>query len=262
MKTKQLKTPITYYGGKQTLLKHMLPLFPEHVCYTEAFAGGAAAFFAKESSELEVINDTNGNLVNFYRELKCNFSALKQRIDATLHSREQHEFAGWVYDNPKFFDAVERAWAVWALSKMGFASKLDGSWGYDKQKNGMPKKITNAKELFTEELSKRLEQTQIECTDGLRIIGSRDSEQAFHFIDPPYVGTDCGHYAGYTLADFDELLELCSRLKGKFMLTMFPHEMLSEYILKYAWRVVEVNRHISVSTTKRRMQTELIVMNY
>jgi DNA adenine methylase len=261
-KLKQLKTPVTYYGGKQTLLKHILPLFPVHNCYTEAFAGGAAAFFAKEPAEVEVINDTNGNLVNFYCVLKNDFKALKLRVDTTLHSREQHEFAGWVYDNPKFFDTIERAWAVWALSKMGFASKLDGTWGYDKAKNSMPKKITNSKEGFTIDLSKQLEQTQIECTDGLRIIASRDGEDTFHFIDPPYVGTNCGHYGGYTLADFDELLELCSGLKGKFMLTMFPNELLSEYAVKFAWRIIEVSRHITVSLTNRRKQTELIVMNY
>ncbi len=39
-----MKTPITYYGGKQTLLRHILPLIPDHVSYTEAFAGGAAVY--------------------------------------------------------------------------------------------------------------------------------------------------------------------------------------------------------------------------
>ncbi|MEG1485585.1 MAG: DNA adenine methylase [Bacteroidales bacterium] len=43
-----MKTPISYYGGKQTLLKHILPLIPEHSLYTEAFAGGYAVLFAKE----------------------------------------------------------------------------------------------------------------------------------------------------------------------------------------------------------------------
>lgn len=30
----RLKTPISYYGGKQMLLKHILPLIPEHTLYT------------------------------------------------------------------------------------------------------------------------------------------------------------------------------------------------------------------------------------
>ena len=54
-----MKTPITYYGGKQTMLKYILPLIPTHSLYTEAFCGGAAVFFAKPPSDGEVINDLN-----------------------------------------------------------------------------------------------------------------------------------------------------------------------------------------------------------
>ncbi len=43
-----LKTPITYYGGKQRMLKYILPLIPKHNVYTECFAGGLAVFFAKQ----------------------------------------------------------------------------------------------------------------------------------------------------------------------------------------------------------------------
>lgn len=262
VKNKTLKTPITYYGGKQSLLKHILPLIPDHTCYTEAFVGGAAIYFAKEPSEIEVINDVNSNLINFYKVFKTRYDELKVKIDSTLHSRDMHELAGIIYDHPLFFEPVERAWALWILSKMSFASKLDGSFGYDKTKNTMTKKITNAKEAFSESLSKRLEHTQIECTDALRIIKSRDTIETFHFVDPPYIGTDCGHYSNYNLMDFQNLLELLSLLEGKFILTMFPHEMLTEYIEKYNWRVVEVERYISASKVKRRKQIELIVMNY
>jgi DNA adenine methylase len=258
-----MKTPITYYGGKQTMLKHILPLIPEHNLYTESFAGGAALFFAKMQSGIEVINDINQNLVNFYKVLKYDYNALKIKIESTLHSRSTFDFAGWVYDNPLYFDNVERAWAVWALSKMGFASKLNGTFGYDREKNSICKKITNAKELFTEELSKRLENTQIECTSAFKVIESRDSVNAFHFVDPPYINSDCGHYSDtFNLSDFERLLELLSNLKGKFILTMFPHEVLSEFSLKNDWRTIEVERTISASKTSRRRQIELIVRNY
>lgn len=47
----RLKTPISYYGGKQMLLKHILPLIPEHTLYTEAFCGGCAVLFAKPPAQ-------------------------------------------------------------------------------------------------------------------------------------------------------------------------------------------------------------------
>lgn len=47
MEKLNLKTPITYYGGKRKMVNHILPLIPEHSLYAEPFAGGAAIFWAK-----------------------------------------------------------------------------------------------------------------------------------------------------------------------------------------------------------------------
>ena len=49
------RTPISYYGGKQTMLPHILPLIPEHTIYTEAFFGGGAVFWAKQPVKTEII---------------------------------------------------------------------------------------------------------------------------------------------------------------------------------------------------------------
>lgn len=259
----KIKTPISYYGGKQTMLKHILPLIPLHKSYTEAFCGGAAVFFAKEPVDVEVLNDINGELINFYQVFKQSSKELKQEIESTLHSRNLHLYAQMIYHLPEHFSKVKRAWALWYMSKVGFASKLDGSYGYDKSRNTTVKKLCNAKEFaIAEAVAKRLENTQIESADALRIIKSRDTLETFHFVDPPYIGTNCGHYNGYNDQHFIALLELLSTVNGKFMLTMFPHEILDKYIKQNGWKVKEITRTISASKTNRRKQVELITMNY
>ena len=85
-----MKTPISYYGGKQTMLKHILPLIPKHRLYTEAFCGGAAVLFAKRPSEAEIINDLNMNLTVFYWMCQACYPELKQEIEKTLHCRDIH----------------------------------------------------------------------------------------------------------------------------------------------------------------------------
>ncbi|HTA26729.1 MAG TPA: DNA adenine methylase, partial [Bacteroidia bacterium] len=85
-----MKTPITYYGGKQMMLRHILPLIPKHTIYVEPFLGGGAVFWAKEPSRVEIINDTNAEIVNFYEVTQKNFTALQKEIQATLHSRKRH----------------------------------------------------------------------------------------------------------------------------------------------------------------------------
>lgn len=75
-----MRTPITYYGGKTTMLKHILPLIPPHKLYTEAFCGGAAVLFAKRPADAEVINDINMEITNFYWIAKAYYPDLKAEI--------------------------------------------------------------------------------------------------------------------------------------------------------------------------------------
>lgn len=257
-----MKTPISYYGGKQTLLKHILPLIPRHRLYTEPFCGGAAVLFAKRPSEAEIINDLNMNLTTFYWMCQTCYPELKEEIDRTLHCRDIHAHAAHILCYPDFFSQVQRAWAVWALCKMSFASMLDGTFGYDFE-GGMPKKLSNAKDDFTEALSCRLERVTIENRDALDVISCYDSPSAFHFVDPPYINSDCGHYEGvFDEYCMEQLLKLLEHVKGKFMLTMFPYESIENYANKNGWIIHRVERTISASKTSRRKQEEWIVCNY
>ena len=257
-----MKTPISYYGGKQSILKHILPLIPEHTLYTEAFCGGCSVLFAIPPCDCEVINDVNAELINFYKIAKERYPELKTLIDSTLHSREIHAHAKHINAHPEFFNPVERAWAVWVCSKLGFASMLDGTFGYDRQ-GTTTKKLRNAKDDFTETLCGRLDHVTIECENGINMLKRYDCEGAFHFVDPPYVGTDCAHYNGtFNEQDFEELLEVLSNCKGKFMLTMFPHPRIREYADRFGWKIHTLDRTITASKTSRRRQEEWITCNY
>lgn len=257
-----MRTPITYYGGKQTMLPHILPLVPSHEIYTEAFCGGAALFFAKEPVRAEIINDLNLELVNFYNVVQCDYESLKELIDSTLHSRDVHAHARHILQYPSFFIPVERAWAVWACSKMGFASKLDGSFGYDRR-GTQTNKLRNAKDNFTHELCYRLEHVTIENRDALEVIETYDTPEAFHFIDPPYVGTNCGHYTDmFGRRELGDLLEVLSGVQGKFMLTSFPDDDIQRYVHQHGWHIHKVERTISASRVRRRKQEEWMVVNY
>ncbi|MEM9931268.1 MAG: DNA adenine methylase, partial [Bacteroidota bacterium] len=68
-----MKPPFSYYGGKQRLASRILKMIPEHNLYAEPFVGGGAVFWNKEKSEVEVINDTNRELINFYRVVKQDY---------------------------------------------------------------------------------------------------------------------------------------------------------------------------------------------
>jgi DNA adenine methylase len=260
-----MQTPITYYGGKQRMLKHILPLVPAHNLYCEPFAGGAALFFSKEPVAVNVINDLNSELITFYRVVATRPEAFCELVTQTLNSREQHAHAWHIYNHPVFFTDAQRAWAVWVLSKQGFGGQLSSSFGFDRTEGKRPRKILNAKMLVVDDgLKKLLETATIECDDAPTIIRRFDYEEAFHFIDPPYVGSNMGHYAGmFNEQNLVELLDLCATLKGKFMLTMFPNETIRIYAEKHAWFIHKIERAISACKAEyRRRQEEWMVVNY
>lgn len=264
LKADGLKTPITYYGGKQNMIGKILPLIPDHKLYCEPFCGGAAIFFSKGASLIEVINDTNSELINFYEVVQQDFVSLEKEIKISLHSRRQHRDAQVIYNSPHLFTRIKRAWAVWVLSVMSFSSMLDGSFGYDRSKNQTTKKITVKRESFSEELAIRLQNVQIECTDALRVIRSRDSEHSFFYCDPPYVGSDCGHYDGYSQEDFDMLLETLSKIEGKFLLSSYPNKGLDEFVKEFGWHQKTHQASVSVSVSKRhsKKKIEVLTANY
>ena len=256
----KLKTPITYYGGKQNLIKKILPLFPEHNLYAEPFVGGGAIFWAKQRSNVEVINDTNRELINFYEQVQNNFVDLEKMIRISLHSRSIHSDAVVINSNPHMFTTLERAWALWVLSAQSFASMLDGSWGYDKKRPTTSKKIHNKRDSFTEDLAIRLQNVQIECTDAIRIINSRDNIDSFFYCDPPYFNSDCGHYDGYSIDDFEVLLKTLSKIEGKFILSSYPSDILKEYTKANEWHQTSVKQNVSINNKGKTKKTKIEVM--
>lgn len=259
----EIKPPFSYYGGKQNLCSEILKLIPEHNLYCEPFVGGAAIFFGKKPSTVEVINDTNSELINFYRVVQNNFVGLETYIRISLHSRRLHKDARVIYDNPHMFNELERAWAVWVLATQSFSSMLDGSWGYDKKKATTSKKITSKRESFTEDYAIRLQNVQLECTDALRIIHSRDQKDAFFYCDPPYFNSDCGHYDGYSEQDFEQLLISLSKIEGKFLLSSYPSDILERYSKANQWHHKSFSFNVSVNKGARgKRKTEVLTSNY
>lgn len=254
------RTPITYYGGKQKLVPTILELIPSHTLYCEPFAGGAAVFFAKDPAKVEVLNDTNRELINFYRILKKHPDNLEQEITETLYSRATFNDAWAIYNYPHLFSDIKRAWALWVLSMQGFSGQLSATWGYDKVNNSPVKRMINRRDELSI-AAERLANVQVECTDAIRIIESRDSENAFFYVDPPYFNSDCGHYDGYTEDDFRELLQTLAQIRGKFLLSSYPSDILAEFSQQYGWYTVKKEMRIDAGKSTRK-KIEVLTANY
>ncbi|WP_295794896.1 DNA adenine methylase [Mucilaginibacter sp.] len=210
------------------------------------------------------MNDTNKELMNFYKVVQNDFVSLEKEIRITLHSRDLHRKASVIYNNPDLFNEIKRAWAVWLLSTQSFASMLDSSFGYDKAKNTTTKKIINKRDAFTEDLAIRLQNVQLESADALYVIRSRDGINSFFYCDPPYFNSDCGHYDGYSEQDFENLLITLSKIEGKFLLSSYPSDVLMRYAKEHGWHMWSVEQNVTINNKSGyvKRKVEVLTANY
>lgn len=72
-----------------------------------------------------------------------------------------------------------------------------------------------------------------------------------------------GHYTGmFSEEDLVRLLELLSGIKGKFMMTMYPNDLIRKYAEQNGWIISPVLRTVTASRSSRRKQEEWMIMNY
>ena len=112
-----------------------------------------------------------------------------------------------------------------------------------------------------------MEHVQIENYDACRVIELYDTLDAFHYIDPPYIDSNQGHYDGYSREDFIRLLQCLSKIKGKFLLSSYPSDLLNLYSKEFGWYTKEFKKPLSakkgvLGTKRDRYKTEVLTANY
>lgn len=264
--TVKYTAPLTYYGGKKRIAEWILQYIPSHDIYCEPFFGGGAVFFAKQPSYLEVINDHNGMLINFYRQCQENFDIMASKIQNELHSEFRYHQAEKIYSGQKPASDIEKAVATWLVFNQSWNASARAGWKFDQGSGGSHAGIVfaHARRNFCPWLKKRLQYVQISCRDALQVIRDRDSERTFFYLDPPYPDTNQGHYSGYTWKELEELLTLLQSIQGQFALSNYPSEMISKFSAENNWQLKEftMKKDSNMAAVEGSQKTEVLLMNY
>ena len=114
--------PLCYIGGKNRLAKQIISVLPEHVTYVEPFAGGAQVFFHKERSRVEVLNDLDLEVVNFFRVCQWHYEELIRYLRFCQVSRHLHALLSAT--DPATLTDVQRAGRFFYLLKNSFGGLI------------------------------------------------------------------------------------------------------------------------------------------
>src|SRR6266404_2365235 len=208
--------PLSYIGGKNRLARRLISLFPEHTTYVEPFAGGAQVFFHKEPSEVEVLNDLDGDIVNFFRVCQWHYEELTRYLRFCIVSRKLYEQLQAA--DPRLLTDVQRAGRFFYLQKncyAGLVLKKSYHYGITRRRNYTVDRIPQLMQATHE----RLQGVQIECLPYEEILERYDRPTTLFYLDPPYYGRKLYQF-NFTNADFEVLSELLRKIKGRFILSL------------------------------------------
>jgi len=286
-----MKSPLPYVGGKWTCLPHIEPRLPlKSQKFVEPFGGGANIILYRKRANVEIYNDLDNNVFNFFHVVKFLPHSFNVRLDLLNHCSPQNfkMLTEIVYGNPNYddylklelesaeklfegeqleivkreldekfrFSNVDKAVAYLLLKKISYAS---GGKTYTPT-------IVNveAVKIDVERTSKRLEQIALENRDFRKIFKSHDGKDTFFYIDPPYFGTERMYTNIFGLIDHEDLFRILGNLEGKFLLSYNDCEYIRELAKQYGFYIYAYERPnaIALKYDKENKFPEILIANY
>jgi DNA adenine methylase len=252
-------SPISWFGSKTRLASRIIEYFPNHRVYAEPFGGSAAVLLAKEPAKIEIYNDYDQELVNFFLVLRdpVSFAKLRRAVESTPYARAEFQLAKERCDDS--IESARRFIVRYRQSRMG----LGKEWNYcvNDVRAEMPIAVKRwrAGIGYLPEVHKRFQNIQIECADWRTIISRYDGPETLFYVDPPY-HPDTRIGGGYrhelTHEDHRELVGRLLATQGMIVLSCYDHQAY-EPLGRAAWRRVHFDVPACSSTTRTR-RTETI----
>ena len=234
----------------------IIPLIPEHITYIEPFAGGAQVLFHKTPSNVEVLNDLDFDIVNFFRVCQWHYEELIRYLRYCLISRKWHNLLS--NTRPETLTDIQRAGRFFYLQKNSFGGLIRSRhyhYGVTSAPNYNPRRIPE----IIEAAHKRLQNVQVECLPYEQVLERYDRPTTFFYIDPPYHDRKLYNF-NFETDDFERLAARLAAIKGKFLLSLNDDPEIRRMFADFQIKPVELAYTAKKNATIRHL--ELLIANF
>lgn len=215
---------LDYFGGKWKHANKIIEEFPEHKTFVDVFCGGGSITLRKPRSKNEIINDVNGEVVNFFKVLRDHNLELRERLEKTPYGRDEYYFCRSEVDCD-----IERARRTVVKSWFGIGDSLDNKTGFrvSLSQGGSTTAPWLTYVDYLHLYANRLRGVIIENLDFAECIDRYDKLDTLFYLDPPYVKETRSKKHAYKYdwvdADHARLIDILPKLVGRFVLSGYDH---------------------------------------
>ncbi|MGK9450286.1 DNA adenine methylase [Acidithiobacillus caldus] len=259
----------SWMGGKNRIRDRIVPYTIGASLYVEPFAGALNVLLGRPCKGMEVVNDRDERIVNFYRVLQDDVlrDRLMQKLKYTPYARSEFGRALNVLRDSES-GSINRAWAFFVAQNQGISgggcnASNENNWGVSKERDTAARFRWHVQEL--EKLAERLSGVIIENRDALQLISTWDAPHAIFYCDPPYVPDTrkMDHRSRYQeemcLEEHHALIDALLHLKGQAILSGYRHEAVHGPLEAAGWQRIDTKVHLYASVQdKNQKRTECL----
>lgn len=170
----------------------------------------------------------------------------------------------------KYGYLLRHAFSSISHEKIGFSYSAS-SYKVDKPCPEPKIQILLRKLKVEENINKLNKISKFECLDFEEHIKKYDSKETLFYVDPPYMTTEKNYYRGddhFGKEGHERLSKVLKNIKGKFILSYYDFENLSEFYPKdeYTWKTQSFNKsstsNMKKDSKKDKKGHEILIMNY
>lgn len=126
---------------------------------------------------------------------------------------------------------------------------------YQKEDTG-----TSYQKAHQEDYKKKLGNVRIMNKDFKQVMQQYDSPETFHYLDPPYVGTQGLYKEGKTILP-KEVCETAKKMKGKVMISYNDNPEVRKKC--YGLKITPIDtRYVFAANSNNKKGKELLITNY
>lgn len=238
-----------WIGGKNRIRDRIVPYTVGASLYVEPFAGALNVLLARPAKGMEVVNDRDQRIVNFYRVLQDDVlrDRLMQKLKYTPYARAEFGRALDILKSPEA-GMVDRAWAFFVAQNQGVAGSgcnatNENNWGISRDQDTAARFRWHVGEL--EKLAERLSGVIIENRDARQLLAAWDAPHAVFYCDPPYVPTTrkMDHRSRYqeemSMEDHHDLIQALLALKGQVILSGYRDATVHGPLEAAGWQRID-----------------------
>lgn len=237
---KRQSAALRYPGSKWSLAREIVSLFGPHYHYIEPYFGSGAVFFSKPVSPHELVNDKNGQVVNFFRVLRDQTEDLLFALEATPWSREEYDQSHLLTGNAAE-DARRFVTRIWQAHASDLAKKTGWKNRGSKQRaRGMSVRWQRVPTELAA-MAVRLKDAEIENRPALEVMRRFSTKDTLIYADPPYLmetRTQKMYAHEMSVDDHLEMLDVLQRHPGPAVISAYENSVYDKHLKN--WKKVRV----------------------